>query len=53
MKAIGGLKQELTVLIIAHRLTTLEGCDRIIKLNNKNMIQEVSYKDIASLNGQR
>ena len=53
IKAIGGLKQELTVLIIAHRLTTLEGCDRIIKLNNKNMIQEVSYKDIASLNGQR
>ena len=32
MKVIEGLSSELTVLIIAHRLTTLKNCTQIIKL---------------------
>jgi len=32
MKAIKGLDKELTILIIAHRITTLDGCDQVIDL---------------------
>jgi ATP-binding cassette subfamily B protein len=48
MKAIGGLKQELTVLIIAHRLTTLEGCDKIIKLEKDYAVRIGSYEEVIN-----
>lgn len=32
MSAIRGLGADLTIIMIAHRLTTLDGCDRIVKL---------------------
>jgi ATP-binding cassette subfamily B protein len=34
MEAIEGLSHDLTILIIAHRVTTLKNCSQIIKLNN-------------------
>jgi len=33
MEAIEGLDRDLTILIIAHRLSTLNGCDRIIDMD--------------------
>jgi len=35
MEAIEGLSADLTILIIAHRLTTLKKCTQIIELNHK------------------
>jgi len=32
MEAIEGLDKELTILIIAHRITTLKGCDQVVKV---------------------
>ena len=32
MKAINTLSESLTVIIIAHRLSTVERCDRVIHL---------------------
>ena len=32
MKEIGILKEDLTILIVAHRVETLEGCDQVFKL---------------------
>jgi len=32
MQAIEGLSRSLTVVIIAHRLTTIARCDRVIEL---------------------
>jgi len=32
MEAIEGLSRELTIVMIAHRLSTVAGCDRIIEL---------------------
>jgi ATP-binding cassette subfamily B protein len=31
MNAIEGLTRDLTVILIAHRLTTVERCDRVIQ----------------------
>lgn len=42
MAAIGRLDRNLTIFIIAHRLTTLEGCDMIVKLErgSANMVED-------------
>jgi ATP-binding cassette, subfamily B, bacterial PglK len=47
MKAIEGFQSEITVLIIAHRLTTLKNCDQIIKLSG-GAIQITTYDQIRS-----
>jgi len=46
MKAIDRLESRLTILIIAHRLTTLKNCDKIIKLEKNNKIRILKYKDL-------
>ena len=33
MEAIEGLSKELTILMIAHRLSTVQRCDRVIRLH--------------------
>ena len=38
MRAIDGLKGEKTLIIIAHRLTTIENCDIIFKINKGSLI---------------
>lgn len=44
MKAINALKGKKTILIIAHRLSTLEGCDAIyeLKQNTLNYVEKVN-----------
>jgi ATP-binding cassette, subfamily B, bacterial PglK len=46
MEAIDGLDKELTILIIAHRLTTLKGCDKVVKLGKNNTINILSYEEV-------
>jgi ATP-binding cassette subfamily B protein len=46
MKSIKNLGKEITVLIIAHRLTTLKECDKIVKLDKNQTIHEGSYREI-------
>jgi ATP-binding cassette, subfamily B, bacterial PglK len=48
MKAIEELGEEITVLIIAHRLTTLKNCNKIIKLNKNYTILTGSYQEVIN-----
>ena len=40
MKAVEGLKGEMTILIITHRLSTLGCCDKIYKVDNKKLVEQ-------------
>jgi len=46
MDIVNGLGREITVLIIAHRLTTLKGCDEVVKLDKDYTIRSGSYKEM-------
>jgi len=46
--AIENLSPDLTVLIIAHRLTTLKNCTQIVELGNGGIRRMGSYQDIVS-----
>ena len=48
MDVIEALGKEITILIIAHRLTTLKGSDKIIKLGQNNIIKIIDYEDIIN-----
>ena len=48
MKAIKEIGEEITVLIIAHRLTTLKGCDKIVKLGKKHTVHVGSYQEMIN-----
>lgn len=47
MQAIEGLSERLTVLIIAHRLTTLKNCSVIVELADGVVKRTGNYKDIV------
>jgi ATP-binding cassette, subfamily B, bacterial PglK len=44
MGAIEELGRDLTILIIAHRLTTLKNCDKIFELGNGRVLRTGSYE---------
>ena len=46
MDEISKLKDNITIFIIAHRLTTLRNCDRIIRINDDFSITELKYADL-------
>ena len=48
MQAIGGLSKELTLLIVAHRLTTLKNCTQIVELGEGGIKRVGSYQDIVN-----
>ena len=47
MEAIENLDDELTVIIVAHRLTTLKNCTQIVELDDGKIKRIGSYKDIV------
>jgi ABC-type multidrug transport system fused ATPase/permease subunit len=48
MQAIEGLSEYLTILIIAHRLTTLKNCTKIVELNDGKIKKIGNYQDIVN-----
>jgi ATP-binding cassette subfamily B protein len=52
MKEIEGLGKDLTILIIAHRLTTLKGCDKIVNIDNA-MVSIGDYNEMIETSNTR
>ncbi len=48
MQAIEGLSKDLTLLIIAHRLTTLKNCTKIVELGSGGIKRMGSYQEIVN-----
>jgi len=46
MKAVEALHGEKTILIVAHRLSTVEHCDRLFRLDKGSLVEE---GDVASI----
>ena len=47
MEEIDQLKDNKTVFIVAHRITTLKKCDRIIRINKDHTIEILDYNQIG------
>ena len=47
-QAIEGLSKDLTLLIIAHRLTTLNKCTQIVELGNGGIKRSGSFQDMVT-----
>jgi ABC-type bacteriocin/lantibiotic exporter with double-glycine peptidase domain len=48
MQAIGSLSEDITILIIAHRVTTLKNCTQIVELDHGRITRTGSYQDIVA-----
>ncbi len=46
MEAIGGLSSDLTIIMIAHRITTVQSCDTIIELERGRLVGQGSYSQL-------
>jgi len=50
-KAIEKLRGDITAIIIAHRLTTIQDCDTIFVMNKGNIIEFGSHKELLEKKG--
>ena len=48
MDAIEGLSRELTIIVIAHRLSTVQRCDTIVELEHGRLIAQAPYEQLLS-----
>lgn len=46
MDAIEGLSRELTILLIAHRITTVRHCDTIVELEQGRVVAQGTYEQL-------
>ncbi|WP_151208998.1 ABC transporter ATP-binding protein [Bordetella petrii] len=52
MESIEALGRDVTILMIAHRLTTLRACDRVVELADGKVRRVGSYAEIVGTEGQ-
>jgi ATP-binding cassette subfamily B protein len=48
MKSIEKIGDNITMIIVAHRLTTLKNCDMIFEIKNWKVFKSGKYKDIIT-----
>ena len=47
MQAIADLPSEVTVLVVAHRLSTLRGCDRVVERAGGRIVRSGSFEEVV------
>ena len=50
MEAIEGLDRDLTILLVAHRLTTVQRCDLIVRLENGRVTEQGTHEQLIGQN---
>ena len=53
MDSINNFDHDITVVIIAHRLTTLKNCDMILSLESNHQTEIMSYDQLMNLKNNR
>lgn len=48
MEAVDCIGKNITILIVAHRLSTLRGCDQIVELENGRVLRVGTYEQIIN-----
>jgi ABC-type bacteriocin/lantibiotic exporter with double-glycine peptidase domain len=48
MDAIEGLSRDLTVIMIAHRLSTVQRCDTIVELESGRLVAQAPYEELLT-----
>jgi ABC-type multidrug transport system fused ATPase/permease subunit len=48
MQAVQAMQGEKTVIIVAHRLSTVEYCDRLYRLENARIVDEGTFSEVTS-----
>jgi ABC-type multidrug transport system fused ATPase/permease subunit len=48
MEAVHNLKGKMTIIMIAHRLSTVQGCDRIVLLENGQVVAMGNYQELLA-----
>jgi ATP-binding cassette subfamily B protein len=46
MDAIEELERDLTIVLVAHRLTTVRRCDTIVELNHGRVVAQAPYEEL-------
>lgn len=49
LESIEALSRDLTIIIVAHRLSTIARCDRVFELNNGRLVRETTGANAALL----
>ena len=52
LQAVEGLRGEVTIIMVAHRLSTLRLCDQILVLDGGRLIESGSFSTLAEQGGQ-
>lgn len=52
MEAIDDLSQELTIILIAHRLSTVQHADKIFLFEKGRLIAQSSYEDFLKMSSE-
>jgi len=47
LKAIESLQGKITMIVVAHRLSTLQGCRQICRLGNTELTQTRNFRENA------
>jgi ATP-binding cassette, subfamily B, bacterial PglK len=48
MEAVNKLKKDITIILIAHRLTSLKNCDNIFKLEKGQIVEQGTFEELIN-----